>query len=344
MSMLLGCAQVGPKSISVSRLAYAEAIDQTNNEQLLLTVVKGRYGETASQLAVNAIAANIRFRGEAGLEAGFGPDNFRGENLLTGGFAYEENPTITYTPVQGHKYIRQLESPVPLDLLMLTVRSATFADRILIMLVSRANNLRNPDFLFDSSPRPNQDFKRFVDLFAQLLNADILELVKNPNEDIVADVLISGYAPDFSTPVHELMNLLGLPMPVDETQDIVIPAYLGVNAGKSWGLGMTTRSTFDVFEILRASVEVPEEHLNAGLSVSYPPMGLAGQGIKIKSSKSRPATNSLAVPFRGYWFFIEDTDQETKAFFSALRTLWSLCIDSAVSNSGVPLMTIPVNQ
>ena len=41
-----GCSRVGPTSISMGRAAYNEAINKTEDEQLLLAIVKERYGET----------------------------------------------------------------------------------------------------------------------------------------------------------------------------------------------------------------------------------------------------------------------------------------------------------
>ena len=43
---LSGCAMVGPRSISMGRADYNEAVDRTENEQMLLSIVKGRYGDT----------------------------------------------------------------------------------------------------------------------------------------------------------------------------------------------------------------------------------------------------------------------------------------------------------
>ena len=71
---LSGCAMVGPKSISMGRADYNEAINKTEDEQMLLSIVKGRYGETFSLLAVSGVAANVRFRTNAGVEVGFGPE------------------------------------------------------------------------------------------------------------------------------------------------------------------------------------------------------------------------------------------------------------------------------
>ena len=49
---LSGCAMVGPKSISMGRADYNDAINKTEDEQMLLTIVKGRYGETSSLLSL----------------------------------------------------------------------------------------------------------------------------------------------------------------------------------------------------------------------------------------------------------------------------------------------------
>ena len=342
--LLSGCAVVGPQSISAGRASYAEAINKTEDEQVLLSIVKGRYGETYSLLAVSGVAANMRFRAEAGIEAAFGPDSRAGENLLLGGFAYEENPTITYAPVQGEKYIRELMSPIPLEILMLSLRSATFSDRVLTFLVTRANGLHNPDFEMVSLPDQKRDFERFVELFSELHNVGALDLSKNPQDEIAFNLLIEGYRSRYANEVNEFLTLLNLPLPKDDQGELIIPVSFAINTEKSWGLGLTTRSTFDLVEILRASVEIPEEHASAGLSVDYPPKGLPGQGIEILSSKEKPKDMSLAVPYRGYWFYIPSNDQQTKAFFSVLRILWSISIAGAIEQADAPVLTLPVGR
>ena len=44
--VLSGCVGVGPRTVSHGRADYNEAINRTENEQMLLSIVKGRYGET----------------------------------------------------------------------------------------------------------------------------------------------------------------------------------------------------------------------------------------------------------------------------------------------------------
>jgi hypothetical protein len=139
--------------------------------------------------------------------------------------------------------------------------------------------------------------------------------------------------------------LLGLPLPADESKDIVLPVYFAVNGRELGGIGISTRSTSDLIEILRAAIEIPQEHDRTGLAVNYPPMGLAGKDILIRSSKDKPKTASLAVKYRGYWFYIEETDQPTKLFFRSVRLFWSVSIaSSADPRTSAPVLTIPVSK
>ena len=347
LGVLCGCAVVGPTSISMGRADYNEAINRTEDAQMLMSIVRGRYGETFSLLAVTGIAANVRFGTNAGVNIGFGPDENYVGNLVpfSGGLAYEENPTITYAPVHGEQYVRQLMSPIPLDILLLFVRGVTEPDHILTLLVKKINDLQNPEFLPKPSAVPDPRFTRHVELAAELRKAGVMTWVEDPRKEVEFDVLISGYAPNYSQAVREYIALLGLPLPTDELRDIVLPVYFAVKGQELGGIGITTRSTSDLIEILKASIEIPQEHKGTGVAINYPPMGLAGKDIVIRSSENKPKTASLAVKYRGYWFYIEETDQLTKLFFRLVRLFWSVSIaSSADPRTAAPVLTIPVSN
>ena len=347
LGTLSACSVVGPRSISMGRADYNEAINRTEDEQMLLSIVKGRYGETFSLLAVSGIAANVRFRTNAGVQAGIGPsDNYLG-NLVpfSAGLAYEENPTITYAPVQGEKYLRQLMSPISLNMLVLMSRAATSRANYLTLLANRINNMGNPDFLEAPSAVPDPRFQRFVEISEKLDQAGVIQFVEDLRKEVQFNILITGYAPAFSEKVRAYLALLGLPMPVEESKDIILPVYFGVKGEGLDGIAISTRSTFDLIEILRAAVEIPQEHAGAGgVARNYPPPGLAGKSIHIHASESRPKRAVLAVKHRGYWFYIDDTDMRTKLFYHLVRTLWSVSIAAAGDQRAAPVLTIPVSR
>ena len=109
-------------------------------------------------------------------------------------------------------------------------------------------------------------------------------------------------------------------------------------------MGITTRSTLDLIEILRAAVEVPQEHTAEGLAINYPPTGLAGQGVRIISVKQKPKHMMVGIKYEGYWFYIDKTDQNTKSVFKFLRTFWSISIADSAEQKAAPVLTIPVSR
>jgi hypothetical protein len=343
---LSGCASVGPKLISMGRADYNEAINRTEDEQMLLSIVKGRYGESFSLLAVSGVAANVRFGTNAGVNLGFGPSTNYAGNLVpfNGGIAYEENPTITYSPVRGEQYLQRLISPIPLGLVVPIIRTGLNPAFYLTALTNRINDMKNPDFLRGPSSAPDLRFQRFAQLNAELDQAGVLQWLEDPREDVPFDVLITNYAPAQSEIVHEYLHLLGLPMPTDESKDIILPVYFSVKSRESTGIAISTRSTVDLIQILRAATEIPNEHTKAGIAPHYPAPGLAGKDLHIHASKDTPERASVAVNYRGYWFYISETDARTKLFYLMVRTLWSVSIAAGEDQRSAPVLTIPVSR
>ena len=341
-----GCAMVGPRSISMGRADYNEAINRTEDEQMLLSIVKSRYGETFSLLAVSGVAANVRFRTNAAVEIGYGPRWQYYENLVpfTGGLAYEENPTITYAPVRGEQYLRQLMSPIPLDILVLIVRFGTNEANYFTSLTNRINDMRNPDFLDLPSAESDPRFQRFTELNRELDQAGLIQWVADPRTGVAFDILIMDYAPAHTDKVREYLTLLGLPLPPDEMKDIVLPVYFAVKGEETDGISISTRSTYDLIEILSAAIEIPPEHASAGLAIKYPTPGLAGKDLRIYASKDKPKRAAVVVNHRGYWFYIDDADMNTKLFYVMVRTLWSTSIAAAADQKAAPVLTIPVSR
>jgi hypothetical protein len=189
-----------------------------------------------------------------------------------------------------------------------------------------------------------EGFYRFVELNRKLISADVVNWVADPRKEVAFDILITGYAPTYSEQVREYLTLLGLPMSKEESEDIVLPVYFAVKSRGLDGIAISTRSTGDLIQILRAAIEVPQEHNIAGVTIKYPEMGLIGKNLRIHSSKDKPGGAAVAVKYRDYWFYINDTDIRTKVFYQMLRILWSVSIAASADASAAPVLTIPVSR
>ena len=176
-----GCNVVGPASLASGRAAYGEVITKTNDEQLLRAIVLDRFSETTVLMAVTSVTANVSMRADAGAQFGIGPSLNYERNLvpLSLGFAYEENPTISYVPVETPAYLQQLMSPVSLEQALLMVRSAPNKAMALVMLVERLNGLTNPVSTDVPTGKP-ADFLRAAELMGKLSHAGISDLVSIP--------------------------------------------------------------------------------------------------------------------------------------------------------------------
>jgi hypothetical protein len=187
-------------------------------------------------MMVTGVAANVGFGTNAGVNIGFGPDEDYAGNLVpfSSGLAYEENPTITYVPVQGERYVRQLPTPIPLDLVLLLVRSVTEPGAILTLLANRINDLQNPDFLPPPSVEPDPRFIRHVDLVMELHKTSVMLWVEDPRKEVEFDVVISGYAPQYSQTVREY---LAFARTADTGGRIERHRFTGLLCGKRKGIG-----------------------------------------------------------------------------------------------------------
>ena len=94
----------------------------------------------------------------------------------------------------------------------------------------------------------------------------------------------------------------------------------------------------ELINVLTASVDVPEEDLAGGVAQRYPSPGAVGRNLQISRSTERPSNASVAVEYRNYWFYIDDSDLESKTTFGILQILLSMAKDSSPSKG--PLISI----
>src|SRR5713101_4921405 len=64
--LIAGCSTFGPSALQQSRLRYNEVVKTTSEEQLLLNIVRLRYTDTPSSLAVSVIA--VQFQQQSNLQ------------------------------------------------------------------------------------------------------------------------------------------------------------------------------------------------------------------------------------------------------------------------------------
>ena len=105
-------------------------------------------------------------------------------------------------------------------------------------------------------------------------------------------------------------------------------------------IGLRGRSMMEIMQVASKKVQMPEEEVARGVAVVDANQGAARDtGLVIKSSKSEP-DSMLRTNYRGYWFYIDDSDLESRKQFALLNALFAV-VGGTVPGAA-PVMTIPV--
>lgn len=155
-----GCS-VAPKSIKRNYTTYNHTIHFNQSQQMLLNLVRLRYRESPTFMKVGAVSTSYSFDVNGGASVGdsFGESNWG----VNAGAGYSERPTVTYTPIEGDTFVKQMLAEVNLNSFVLLYRSGWPITTLCHVLVERIG----PRFNNQDSPT----YDDFVDLVRQLQEA-----------------------------------------------------------------------------------------------------------------------------------------------------------------------------
>src|SRR5262249_59674419 len=119
-ALVAGCSSFGPSALQQSRLQYNEVVKTTTEEQLLLNIVRLRYTDTPSSLAVSGITAQYEIAKNFQLTPFFvasGAEIAKSYSAVLPqlGIAGADRPTFSLTPLDDQEFTRKLFTPIPLD-------------------------------------------------------------------------------------------------------------------------------------------------------------------------------------------------------------------------------------
>jgi hypothetical protein len=352
VALVAGCTSFGSWVLTGERLNYNAALQITNDEQLLLNLVRLRYLDSTAFVEVGSITAQSSF--QSGVEGGRLPNSGSIMFGITGILNYSTQPTLVYAPLQGEDFIRRLMSPLTLERLVLLYHSGWSIQRLFSLCVNEINEIENA--IHAPHPRPERvaeirKFARVVELLGDLDARDGIDLLAEPQPEgatpryvlhVAADVLESPEA-------EELAELLDL----QPGQAFYRLAYPFAEPGKSPGrdtLYVETRSVLGIMSFLSQRVDVPKQDRENGRVDGIPyeapefPQGqkLPGLPFSIKSQSTRPDQAAVAVRYRESWFYIDDADLKSKGTFSLLTQLFSLQASAILVTP--PTLTLPVGR
>lgn len=355
--MLTGCGTLGPSMAQRVQRPYNEALAYSWKEQLLLNLVRLRYREDPYFIEVTGISSSYTLNMGASAEIKW-PHAHRHQNLIGGTIGYAENPIISYEPLQGEKYVKRLLGQIPMKLVFDLANSGWSIDRVLKICVQEINGIPNaisagcptPDFL-----PPYEQFHFLARNLRTLQLANLLKVDTDPNH----------CKTDLESLVDPGDKDLYFKMICNGTQEVAIRdvcAALNLKEAceryKFTGnllktdspelIKLKTRTFMGVLYYLSQGVQVPQEHIDAGLvpltcDANGNPIDWAdivGDEMRIQVSPTQPLCAAIAVCYRGYWYYIDDRDLSSKSSFMLLSKLFNVTAESG--SHSAPQLTIPI--
>ena len=103
---LSGC--LGPKAVRYTRLRYNEVVRDTNDEQLLINIVRLRYADSPVFIDLPNITSQFEMVGRGNYLGGYGNQSLGHASLGFGELSLRDTPTLSYHPREGREIAKAL--------------------------------------------------------------------------------------------------------------------------------------------------------------------------------------------------------------------------------------------
>ena len=348
---LAGCTQLGPGLVRAGRNDYNIILQQTEDEELILNLVRVRYGDRPLFLDVNNVSTSFTWTQGTSAQGKLfesGGKDLEVNNVGIGGkLEYTERPTITYTPLGGADFVKSVLTPADLDTLVMLSNAGWSIDRLLRIMANRLNGLPNAPRA--SGPTPSdaplyQEFRRATQLMRRLQIKGVLRLgyqqIKGVNTPVMT---IAPAAADWKD-TRALKKLLGL---ATEKNTFLVDTC--GNLPRADSVGIELRSLLSTFFFVSHGVNIPTRDAQLGRAMMprdkdghpFDWSLVVGDLVTVRSKSEKPDNARIAVKYRGSWFYADDSDLNTKYTLLLVEQLAAL-LGGKVEKAG-PVLTLPVS-
>jgi hypothetical protein len=337
-----GCRTVGPETIPRDRFDYTSAISDSWKRQMLLNLVKLRYSDAPVFLDVSSIITQYSLETSINGQVSW-HELLPGDSQALGASSrYVDRPTITYSPLTGEQFTRNLLTPIPPGAIFSLVQAGWPIDRIFAVCVQSINGLDNRAGTLAFSREADPDFYRLISGLRRTQQSGGVGMrVERRDDKLDTIMFFSRPSNDEHTRGDRVMirQLLGLPSDANEVT--VTYGRLPESPGE---LAVLSRSVMEILMEMSTHVDVPQTDVDEGrvMPVLAKSAGVApdlASIIQVRCSEDKPTDAYVSVKYRDQWFWIDDRAPRSKGMLTFLMILFSLT--ETGGPAGTPLVTIP---
>jgi hypothetical protein len=349
---ITGCASIGPGSMSRDRFDYSGTVAESWKTQMLLNLVKLRYGDTPVFLDVGQIVANYSFQrtlsanGTGNIfNSGTVPGVISGTFGLGAQGVLTDTPTITYAPLAGERFARSLMMPLPVSAILNILQGGYPVDFVFRLAVQSINGVDNRRVQLQHVRPANPEFYTLLrDLYRVQASGEVGVRIEKVDSEERLELI---FRPRIAAAVEESLRNIKRILDLDPDAQVFRVTY-GVVPTSDTEIAFLTRSILEVLTDLSSRIDVPEIHVTEHRVGPTPEADLGPHGpvpdlIRITTSAERPPdTAFVSTPYRGHWFFIDDRDLRSKRLFTFLMFLFTFV--ETPGGVAAPILTIPASK
>lgn len=328
--LVAGCSFYGPDSIRATRADYNMMIQQTNDQELLLNLVRLRYRDNPYFMSVERIASSFDLNRSVSASSDIVSDGTKVYGLGPLNLGFTEKPTIFYTPIEGEKFARQMMTPLSLDVLVLLAHSGWSIERIFMMTVNQMNNLQNAPTAAGPTPEDEPKYETFRMAIKHL---------RAIQKKGIGEIGKSGIGTGTHLELHLTEDAQNDPDAAEFRRLLRLDPSCyhykvtgSVNMVNDSTIAISTRSLMAIMSYMSQGIIVPQRDFDAGKVTHTKTIDGENfdwqkvlEGVfKVESSDKMPEDGRIAVSYRGTWFYISDKDLKSKSSFSLLAQLMAL--------------------
>jgi hypothetical protein len=344
---LSGCASIGPGTVARDRFDYITAISSSWKAQMLLNLVKLRYGDAPVFLDIASVINQYGIEGSLGFSGSWThnaqpPWPYTALYNWFGSTRYAERPTITYSPLSGERFARSLMTPIPPAAVLNFLQAGYPVDVVLRLTVHSINGIQSR---YGGGARMREADPEFYTLVEKLRSiqqsGDLGMRVRKAGEQSSTLIVFSRKPnPVVAAARAEVRDLLGLDPKAEEFSIVY-----GSVASHDKEIAILTRSMLEILIDLASYIEVPATSATERRTFPTPAPEIVNGApvpplIRISSSSQNPDDAFAAVPYHQDWYWIDDKDLPSKRLFSFIMFLFTLT--ETGDKQGAPIITVPV--
>jgi hypothetical protein len=338
--LLAGCSGIGPNTVNRDRFEYTNALAESWKSQMLKNLVGLRYGEPPVFLDVVSVINQYAL--ESQISGGFTWTSPTDLWQVGASGKYTDRPTITYSPLSGDKFTRNLMTPIPPTAVLSLVQAGYPIDLVLRILSHSVNGVRNSYHGSIRARNADADFYPLLESLRKIQDSGAVgfRVVKGKEKGEGTLLTFRGkVARETEDEMLFARNILGL----DPLSREFRVSY-GAIPSDNHELALLTRSVLEILIDFAAQMDVPACHVEEKrVNPTMIEKDSSGAPIKplisIRSSRGKPDDSYAAIYYRGWWYWIDDRDMQSKRIFAFIMMIFSLT--ETGGKEGAPIVTIP---